>query len=159
MNTRICLLILIVSLVSCKKDKLTGDYNSFEGNFEWDRSTTNDKNISSSNNFTITPKTTGYTVSIVLNSSGEVIFYKNGIQITKNKYTITEKENSSYGNGKISIKLKGEVKGMTISKSTLTLRLSGDTLLSVDEFPFPAIDNVANYKSGHGSNGNSFLKK
>lgn len=159
MKTRLYFLALILVLVSCGKNKLTDNYESFKGNFEWGHSTTNDKNIFSNHNTTITPTRTGYGASFELNSSGEAIFYKNGIQISRNKYTITEKESSSIGNGKISIKLKGEIKGLTIIKNTLTLRLSGDTLLKIDEFPFPAIDNIDNYASGHDISGNLFFRK
>jgi hypothetical protein len=159
MRTQFYSLSLILVFFSCGKDKLTNNYESFIGKFEWSNTTSNDKNIFSSHNATITPTRTGYNSAFELNSSGEAIFYKNGVQVSKNKFTITEKESSSIGNGKISIKLKGDVKDMTIIKNTLTLRLSDDTLLRIDEFPFPAIDNVDNYASGHGLGDNFFLKK
>ncbi|MBK9285271.1 MAG: hypothetical protein IPM51_13300 [Sphingobacteriaceae bacterium] len=159
MNTKLSYLLLVVAFYSCKKNKLKNEYAAFIGNYTWSYTMLNDNNIFSNTSTSLTPNTTGYSVTFELNDKGEAIFMKNGTVLTKNKYSITEKESYSPGNAKITIKLKRKTGELNISKDNLTLRLSGDTLLGIDEFPFPAIDKVDNYKSGYSQNENKFIKQ
>lgn len=152
--------LLTCFLISCSKDKLTGDYAMFKGSYKWVSTPLDNGNIFSNQKYTLLSTETGFEILLELNGSGEAIFYKDGSQISKNKYTITEKEFTSTGNGKISVKLKGSTGSMNINKNTLTLVLSGDTMLSVDEFPIPSLEKAEKYKSGYSQSGsNKFLRK
>ena len=147
---------LFLFISSCEKDKLTDEYQILEGSYEW-KSTGSQKDVWT-NGPDMTPVTTGYTCTIELNGNGEIIFYKNGAVITKEKYSFLQKEHF-VGGAKIYIKLKGKTSKSWNIESKMTLTLSQDTSMTIDKFPFKAIDDAGNYHSGYTNTNNSFVKK
>ena len=152
------LLVICGLFASCNKNKLSGEYASFNGTYQW-RSTGIVSGTglgTGSSSFSHTE--VNYTVAFEFNSKGEAVFYKNGAEVSRNKYRIQDKEANSYGGKQLLIKLKGKLNGLDIKDEKLSITLSGDTALTIDKFPFPAIDDMGNYKSGARSSSNHFIK-
>lgn len=141
---------------ACKKNKLKGEYASFIGSYSWERTGIITGPALSTKSATLYKTDVNYTVKFELNDKGEAIFYKNGSQVSKNKYTIQDKESNSYGGKELIIKLKGKLNGLNIDEDKLKINLSGDTSLTLDKFPFPAIEEVSVYRPGYRSLDNTF---
>lgn len=154
---RLSICILIVLLSSCKGDALNDDYNAFEGTYIWYETGTKEQGILNNQHDSISPARAGYEASIVLDDQGQLLLYKNNTLLTENTYTVADKEINS-GSLKIILKLKGNVGSLDISDKRLTLTLRNDTL-TVDRFPFPAIDAANNYHEDHISLLNYFSRK
>lgn len=145
--------------VSCSKNKLEGDYAKFKGSYEWKitYSKKPDGNIFSQDKAdSIYPQKTGYTASIELNDKGEIIFYKNGEVVSKNKYVITDKDNPYL----LPIKIKGSSGDIKKDDSRFNLQLnSAEDKLTVEHFPFDGLDKADNYRKDFVAHSNTFVKK
>lgn len=155
---RLIVVILLSVLVgSCSKNKLTGPYELMKGTFFWKYSVANDKNIFSNKNKLIDSTKTGYSIKIILDDEGYIHFYKNGNLMSKERYTIRDKETWEHG-GKLDIKLKGK-ESSSWKTDNLVFTLSNDTDMQVSYFPFYAIDDVTTYYPGYGNGNNIFVKR
>jgi hypothetical protein len=150
----IAIILLYAGLSGCGKDKLTGDYAVLKGKYEWRSTGLITGSALSSTHGTLQQGDVPYTVHFELNDKGEALFYKDGALLSRNRYTIQDKENNS-GTRVLLIKLKGS-HGMNLDEDKLSLSLSGDTALTINRFPFPAIDDAGNYKKGFRSLDNRF---
>ena len=150
------LFVLITLLFSCKGDNLKEEYQILEGTYEW--TGTGTMQDIWTHGPVLDPSVTSYTAGIELNDKSEILFYKNGALISKETYKFLDKE-SYAGGAHILIKLKGKTSKSWGIEQKLDIRLSQDTSLTIDKYPFPAIDKAENYFSGHTSQSNSFLKK
>ena len=149
---QLLLLLQIIAFSSCSTDKLTKEYDAFEGLYEW-VSTGANKNAWTHES--IDPQRTAYSVQLELDNEGHIVFYKDGSQLSQHSYKIVDRESNAYGK-MIMLEIKGQTPDLDISDDRLTLRLVGDTGLTVDRFPFPAIDKADRYFQGYTSTSNSF---
>jgi len=154
---RLSIFILIVLLSSCKGDTLNDDYNDFEGTYTWYETGTKEQGLLNNQHDSISPTMAGYAATLVLDDQGQLLLYKNNELLTENTYTIADKESNS-GSLKMILKLKGNIGSLDLDDKRLTLNLSNDTL-TVDRFPFPAIDAANNYHEDHNSLSNYFSRK
>lgn len=150
---------LIFLLFSCGGDKLHDEYDILEGKYSWVSTGTSDGSIFSNDDPYITPERTGYTCAIEFSNDGRLLFYQNDEVINDSKYTILEKDSYDEHSAYVQVKLKStdNMEGLTDSK--LVIRLSLDTNLTVNRFPFFAIDNASEYYQDHTSVNNSFVRK
>lgn len=153
----IAILNLLIIFSACSKNKLEGPYEVLIGTYYWQYSIANDKNIFSNKDKQIDSTKTGYTIKVVLDNIGNISFYKNGNLLSKENYTIRDKETWDHG-GKLDIKLKGK-ESNNWKTDNLVFNLTNDTDMSISYFPFHAIDDVINYYPGYGSGNNIFVKR
>lgn len=151
------LLVFIIPFYSCSKSKLNGEYEVLIGKYSWAQTGGNDHNIWSNNDNSFYPHTTNYSASVELDKKGNIIFYKNNMIVTSEKYTILDREVRT-GGVYMQIKLKGKTSDHWNIENKLTLTLSKDSILLIDRYPFPAVDRAENYYKEYTSTTNTFLK-
>jgi len=73
--------VLLILFVSCKKDKLDGDYDWFVGTWNWIESHHYQGACDTTQGFTIIdPQTESTNFSIVFEEKGKIYFYENDIR-------------------------------------------------------------------------------
>lgn len=152
------IIIILLFVFSCSKNKLTEGQEKLIGKYSWVSTGTSDGSIWTNNDPAITKAKAGYSAELELDDKGWIIFYKDGKVINKSTYTILEKDAYDEHSAYIYIKLKN-TDGLTLNEGKMSIHLSLDTNVTVDKFPFPAIDDVSNYYSGNNSLNNSFVKQ
>lgn len=151
-------LVLVLVLCACSRNKLTGDFAKFKGSYTWKitYSKKPDGNIFTvDKSDSLYPQKTGYTAALELNGDGEIIFYKNGEVVSKNKYVITDKEDPN----KLPIKLKGSSGALKIDDNRLNLILRTNGELTVEHYPFDGMDKASNYRADFVANSNTFVRQ
>lgn len=84
--SRLFFLLLLMTLISCKKDRLKGDKEIFVGTWKWAYS---DATIGICEGMAytteITPLSEGHEYSIVFEKRGKVLFYKDGVEVNNHR--------------------------------------------------------------------------
>jgi hypothetical protein len=151
--------VLVLLVTGCGKSRLDGEYASFKGRYTWKYTkTVTGSGLSTSASSGLSASVVPFTAEIELDNKGRILFYKDGGVVSSNKYTIQDKESNQYGGKTLQIRLRGK-HNMNINEDKLQLVLSFDTALEVDKFPFPSLDEVESFKTGHRDVGNVFAKR
>jgi hypothetical protein len=87
----ILFLLVMFMTNSCKKDKLTGDLDAFEGRYTWTHSIYKEEWWQSFNT-TVNASGKDYTAEIEFTNTGKIIFYINGEEIHKTGYSIESQD-------------------------------------------------------------------
>lgn len=145
-------LMFILSLLfvssSCKKDKLTGELDAFEGKYTWTHSWYKQEWWHSNNTY-LDATSKNYTAEIEITNTGKILFYINGEQIHKTGYSIESQETID-GWLYLTVKPSKKNSKQIDLNNELHFSISADTL-SVSKFPGSAYDNSY-------SGGNYFLR-
>jgi len=99
----IVLIIVLLSVNACKKDKLEGDYAVFEGRWKW--AYTIRHSSFSQNNYsdTIFQNETGKHFEIEFFKKGKLVFYENNKEIEKYRIVFLDWHEGNNGNSSISM--------------------------------------------------------
>lgn len=149
----------VTVLISCGKEQLPDGFESMKGMYEWKHTGLVKGPALSQQHSTLYPGDVGFSIAFELNDKGEAVFYKDGNIISTNAYNIRDKETNEYGGKELLIKLRGDLSALNIDEDKMKLTMTGDTVLSLDKFPFPAIGDVSAYKPEFSSLSNSFKRR
>jgi len=132
------LLILTVSFSSCKKDKLEGDYNVFEGKWKWVGTSYATKNCTLCQQVShyISTSDVSYTAEIEFTDKGRVIFYINNDVVAEEKFKVLRQDKYE---GEVSMQLEVKTDKLSIDDELNTSTLATDSIY-VTNFPITGYD-------------------
>lgn len=123
---------------SCKKDKLTGDLDAFEGRYTWTHSWYKQEWWHSYQTF-LGASSKNYTAEIEITNTGKIYFYIDGERIHKTGYSIESQEEIGDWTY-LTVNPFNENSKQLDLKDELHLSISADTL-GVSHFPGNGYDN------------------
>jgi hypothetical protein len=129
-------------LLSCQKDRLTGELDAFEGRYTWTHSRYRPSIWST--NFTTTPASNfDYTAEVEFTDQGKIVFYIDGEAIHKTRYKILEQEDVEL-EGVLSLRIDPAIEDTKEIKlnNFIDFTLVEDTL-TIDDFPGASYDEQA----------------
>lgn len=132
-------IIFVATLISCEKDKLTGDLDAFEGRYTWEYARYSE-NWWSSSLTTRQASDFNYTAEVEFNEKGKVIFYIDGKEIHKTGYKILE-QNDVGIEGQTNLRIDPNIentKELDLN-DYIDLTLREDTL-TMNDFPGESYD-------------------
>ena len=144
----------ILFCVSCEKDRLEGQNQVFEGEWEWTFTYYVDGGTSAIK--TLESDSVDFEVSLRLNDKGMIAFFEDGSLIQEKRFKIRNQQSNS-GNADIQIKVNVDDDELDFNDK-LRLSIINDTLI-VDDFPFNGRKKIADYVAGDSPAGNFFLRK
>lgn len=157
-NAVFALIVLVLS--ACGGDPLDGEYNAFEGRFDWFVSSTESGALVLNDpSKLIDANKTGYTAEIQITDEGRILFYRDGFLLTDNAFVILDKSSQAAG-ASLRIELKRSTGTLTLANNELSIELTNDTL-RVDAYPFSSIDDEGDYLNDETAEiqGNYFVRE
>ena len=98
------IIIVLLSVNACKKDKLEGDYAVFEGKWKWAYTIRHNSYSHYSSSDTIFQNEIDNTYEIEFLKKGKLIFYENNKEIEKYRIVFLDWREGNNGNSSIAIK-------------------------------------------------------
>ena len=129
------LFIVLLTLVSCKKDKLEGDSSILVGTWSWTETYTvsNHCDAEMSWNYVLTDSSeTGSTYAVLFVENGKVEFYHNGGKINTNRIVFNDAGKETFTSGPYDYKF--EIFTNNNSDDTMRVWVGQDSLL-INDFP------------------------